>query len=78
MQRLNQIIYYLRESPALAAGFVMVSIVVLFGLLGPLFVDTSLAQPLSTTPRMEPSWEHPLVRMIQGATCCPLWLLEYR
>ena len=36
----------------LAAGFIMVSIIVLFGLLGPLFVDTSLAQPLSTTPRM--------------------------
>ncbi len=59
MQRFNQILYYLRESPMLAVGFIMVSIIVLFGLLGPLFVDTSLAQPLSTTPRMEPSWEHP-------------------
>ena len=59
MQRLSQILYYLRESPMLAAGFIMVAIIVLFGLLGPLFVDTDMAQPLSTTPRMEPSLEHP-------------------
>ena len=58
MQRLNQILYYLRESPMLAAGFIMVSIIVLFGLLGPIFVDTKMAQPLSTTPRLEPSLEH--------------------
>jgi peptide/nickel transport system permease protein len=58
MQRLNQILYYLRESPMLAGGFIMVSFIALFGLLGPVFVDTSLAQPLSTTPRMEPSLAH--------------------
>ncbi len=58
MHRLNQVVFYIRESPALGVGFLMVGAVLLFGLLGPLFVDTSLAQPLSSTPRLSPSWEH--------------------
>ena len=36
----------------------MVGAVLLFGILGPFFVDTSLAQPLSSTPRLAPSWDH--------------------
>ena len=59
MERLSQISYYLRESPMLAAGLCMILLVLLFGVLGPVFVDTSRAQPLATTPRLEPSWEHP-------------------
>ena len=59
MQRLGLILYYLRESPMLAAGGCMIVLVLLFGVLGPIFVDTTLAQPLSATPRQEPSWEHP-------------------
>ena len=59
MQRLGLILYYLRESPMLAAGLCMILLVLLFGVLGPVFVDTSRAQPLATTPRLEPSWEHP-------------------
>ena len=59
MHRLGQILYYLRESPMLAAGLGMILLVVLFGTLGPVFVDTTKAQPLATTPRQEPSWEHP-------------------
>ena len=43
----------------LAAGICMILLVVLFGALGPIFVDTDKAQPLATTPRQEPSWEHP-------------------
>ena len=59
MERLSQISYYLRESPMLAAGLCMILLVLMFGVLGPIFVDTSKAQPLATTPRLEPSWEHP-------------------
>ena len=59
MHRLSQILYYLRESPMLAAGLCMISLVLLFGILGPIFIDTSHAQPLATTPRQEPSMEHP-------------------
>ena len=58
MHRLNQVMFYIRESPTLGVGFLMVGAVLLFGLLGPFFVDTSLAQPLSSTPRLSPSWEH--------------------
>ena len=43
----------------LAAGLCMILLVVLFGVLGPIFVDTSKAQPLATPPRQEPSLEHP-------------------
>jgi peptide/nickel transport system permease protein len=59
MRRLDAALYYLRESPMLGAGTVLVLLVVLFGLMGPLFVDTDLAQPLSVQPRLAPSWEHP-------------------
>ncbi|MEE3233224.1 MAG: ABC transporter permease [Candidatus Latescibacterota bacterium] len=58
MHRFSQVIFYIRESPTLGVGFLMVGAVLLFGLLGPLFVDTSMAQPLSSTPRLSPSWEH--------------------
>ena len=58
MHRLKQFLFYIRESPTLGAGFLMVGAVLLFGLLGPFFVDTSLAQPLSSTPRLAPSWDH--------------------
>ena len=42
----------------LAVGACMILALVLFGGLGPFFVDTGDAQPLSTTPRQAPSWEH--------------------
>ena len=73
MQRLSQISYYLRESPMLAAGFIMVSMIVLFGLLGPLFVDTPGPTAVDD-PWMEPSWEHPFGTDDSGATCFRLWL----
>ena len=59
MHRFDQILYYLRESPMLAAGLCMILLVVLFGVLGPIFVDTSRAQPLAAPPRQEPSLEYP-------------------
>lgn len=59
MKRLSQILYYLRESPMLAVGLCMILVLVLFGGLGPLLVDTGAAQPLSATPRQAPSGAHP-------------------
>jgi peptide/nickel transport system permease protein len=59
MYRLHQILYYLRESPMLGAGLAMILLIALFGGIGPFFVDTTMAQPLSTTPRLAPSLEHP-------------------
>ena len=43
----------------LAAGLCMILLVVLFGVLGPIFVDTSQAQPLAAPPRQAPSLEYP-------------------
>ena len=71
MQRLDQILYYLRESPMLAAGLCMILLVVLFGILGPIFVDTSKAQPLATPPRQAPRWSIRLARTILAAICSP-------
>jgi len=59
MRRLQQILYYLRESPMLGVGAALILLLVLFGTLGPFFVDTDLARPLSTTPSLAPSWDHP-------------------
>ncbi len=59
MERLHQILYYLRESPMLASGLGMILLVLLFGLCGSIFVDASKAQPLASPPRQEPSLEHP-------------------
>ena len=59
MKRLRQMLYYLRESPLLAVGLGMLLVLVLFGGLGPLFVDTDTAQPLSAPPRQAPSGAHP-------------------
>jgi peptide/nickel transport system permease protein len=59
MTRLRRIFTYLQDSPMLGAGACMILILVLFGALGPLFVDTGMAQPLSATPRQAPSMEYP-------------------
>ncbi|MEW6751199.1 MAG: ABC transporter permease [Candidatus Latescibacterota bacterium] len=59
MSRQSQVAYYLGESPMLAVGLGMVLVLLLFGGLGPLFVDTGAAQPLSAAPRQAPSPEHP-------------------
>jgi peptide/nickel transport system permease protein len=59
MTRLRSLLGYLRDNPRLAVGLGLLLALVLFGLLGRLGVEASQAQPLSTTPRRPPSWEHP-------------------
>ena len=59
MGRLRAMLYYLRESPLLAVGLVLLLLLLAFSLLGPLWVDPAMAQPLSATPRLAPSLEHP-------------------
>ncbi|MBM3279443.1 MAG: ABC transporter permease [Candidatus Handelsmanbacteria bacterium] len=58
MERLRSFLYYLRENPKLGIGLGMIAVLILFGVVGRLLVDPGLAQPLSTTPRQAPSWEH--------------------
>ena len=59
MERLRKILIFMQDSPMLVAGVCMVGAILLFSLLGSLFVDTDLAQPLSVEPRQAPSWSHP-------------------
>ena len=59
MDRLNSVLTYLKDSPMLAAGLGLIVAILLFCVAGPLFVDTDAAQPLSVTPRLAPSAEHP-------------------
>ena len=59
MNRLIAIQQYIAESRSLAVGLAMLLMLILFGAVGPLFVDTEMAQPLSSTPRLAPSGEHP-------------------
>ena len=49
-----------RRHPQLAAGFAIVLLVVAFGPVGSLFVDTTLARVDSAAPNQVPSFAHPL------------------
>ena len=59
MERLRDTLLYLRESRMLSAGLLVMALILLFALAGPFFVDTGTAEPLSATPRLAPSSEHP-------------------
>jgi ABC-type dipeptide/oligopeptide/nickel transport system permease subunit len=51
---------YLRRNQSLAAGLVLLFLLLAVGIVGPLFVDTRLATPLSALPSQPPSAEYPL------------------
>jgi len=51
---------YLRRNKNLSIGLVLLLIVALFALLGRVFWDLALAEPLSGRANQEPSWDHPL------------------
>lgn len=59
MKRLQAMRYYLRESPLLAVGLVLILLLASFSLLGQFVVDIQMARPLAATPRLSPSPEHP-------------------
>lgn len=58
MTRLRALLVYLRGNPRLAAGLGMGLFLLLFALVGSLFVDAESARPLSAVPREAPSREH--------------------
>jgi peptide/nickel transport system permease protein len=43
----------------LGVGLLMLGAILLFALIGPVFVDTDMAQPLSAPPRLAPTSAHP-------------------
>jgi peptide/nickel transport system permease protein len=57
---------YSRRNPELLVGLVIVVALLLIGLVGPLFVDTRLAQPMRAVPGQPPSVRYPLGTDDQG------------
>lgn len=64
-QRIARLPYLARSAPFLI-GLGMLLALVLFTTLGRLFVDATLAEPLSAMPNQPPSWEEPFGTDSQG------------
>jgi peptide/nickel transport system permease protein len=63
---LQAIAAYCRRNPQMVVGLVMLILLLLVGIVGPLFVDTRHADPLSTLPALSPSRTYPLGTDDQG------------
>lgn len=59
-QRVRDALAYALRNPTLATGLVLLLALFAIGWLGPVFVDTELAQPASAPPDLAPSSEYPL------------------
>ncbi len=57
---------YTRRNPNLGVGIVLLLLLVLFSVIGPLFVDVSNADPLSVSPEKPPSLLYPFGTDSQG------------
>lgn len=60
------VIAYCRRNPQVVIGLTMVVILLLIGIIGPLFVSTKEADPLSALPSLRPSRQYPLGTDDQG------------
>lgn len=49
---------YLGASPKMIAGLVILALLLLIGLVGPLFIDVRLAEPISVRTNQPPSADH--------------------
>lgn len=63
---LHSILRYCRRNPSLGVGLVLIALLLLVGIVGPLFVDTSNAEPASVIPDEEPSIDYPIGTDDQG------------
>jgi len=57
---------YFRRNPQVIIGLALIVVLLLIGLLGPLFVNTKHADPLSALPALSPSRTYPLGTDDQG------------
>lgn len=64
--RRGNLLAYCRRNPSLVGGLLILLALLAFGFVGPLFVDTKLAQPLSALPDRPPSREYPFGTDDQG------------
>ncbi|MCT8158680.1 ABC transporter permease [Pseudoruegeria sp. SHC-113] len=62
----QQIRGYLRRNPSLGIGVAMIAGLILFSLIGSLFVDERMARPLSAPPSQPPTAAHPFGSDSQG------------
>jgi len=62
----QSILAYCRRNPNLVLGLALILILVLIGLVGPLFVNVANAQPTSVLPDQPPSGDYPLGTDDQG------------
>jgi len=63
---LHGVLRYGRRNPNLVLGLVLLSVLLLFSVLGGLFVDVSNAEPLSVSPEKPPAWKYPFGADSQG------------
>jgi peptide/nickel transport system permease protein len=62
----RSIVRYCRRNPSLGVGLVLIALLLLVGIVGPVFVDTSNAEPASVIPDEEPSIDYPMGTDDQG------------
>src|SRR5690606_25561201 len=65
-QRIKGVIVYCLRTPMLVAGVLLLLALFAIGWVGPLFVDTGLADPTSAPPDLPPSRDYPLGTDDQG------------
>lgn len=65
-ERITDFGSYLRRNPSLAAGLILVGLLLAIGIVGPLFVDTAKSDPASVLPDQPPSRTYPLGTDDQG------------
>jgi len=63
---MHGVLRYGRRNPNLVLGLVLLSMLLLFSVLGGLFVDVSNAEPLSVSPEKPPSLKYPFGTDSQG------------
>lgn len=63
---MGNVLRYMRRNPPLAIGVALLLILLLFCVIGPFFIDTSNAQPLSVEANQPPSAQYPLGTDRQG------------
>ncbi len=51
-------ISYLASNPKMLAGIVILTFLVMIGIIGPLFIDTRMAEPISVRTNQPPSFKH--------------------
>ncbi len=72
---LRGVIGYGRRNPQLIVGLAMMFALILFWVIGPLFIDVTKAKPLSNMPDLQPSKEVPLGTDSAGREMLPVMLL---